>query len=282
MEGLMEVNEALNKLYITKTSPVKNKPGQWDSTLVEIFRAQPNLTEDDPLEPDYVKIGEYVYNYSYGAPFHAFEQDGKHYALYSRDYTATRVMSLPDCKDLGGEERDGFGFCPTGFAVPHFNYSIQKDAEQEPPPKNPRHHPDDWVVKTSGDTYGTRYLWPDDKDPRAPKEKLEAYKTALATFDREIKEWDKRHPWIEVPFNSQFGFVCGCVWGDDTSWKIQYLDLSRVSEGIITRDDRFGYIELLEGADTLASSIRMDSWSPDEPHVRIACVKHFNTTEHIK
>jgi hypothetical protein len=41
-----------------------------------------------------------------------------------------------------------------------------------------------------------------------------------------------------------FGFVAGCVWGDDGFDKVQFLDLSRIREGIITRDDRFGYFEL--------------------------------------
>jgi hypothetical protein len=41
--------------------------------------------------------------------------------------------------------------------------------------------------------------------------------------------------------------VAGCVWGDDTSWKVQYLDLSRARQGIVTRDDRLGYIELPAG-----------------------------------
>lgn len=44
-----------------------------------------------------------------------------------------------------------------------------------------------------------------------------------------------------------FGFVAGCIWGDDSSWKVQYLDLSEVEKGIIKREERFGYIELLEG-----------------------------------
>lgn len=44
--------------------------------------------------------------------------------------------------------------------------------------------------------------------------------------------------------NGEGGYVWGCVWGDDSSWKVQYLDLSRVSEGVITRDERFGYVEL--------------------------------------
>lgn len=41
-----------------------------------------------------------------------------------------------------------------------------------------------------------------------------------------------------------FGFVWGCVWGDDGSWKVQYLDLTGVREGTIRRDERFGYVEL--------------------------------------
>jgi hypothetical protein len=41
-----------------------------------------------------------------------------------------------------------------------------------------------------------------------------------------------------------FGFVSGCVWGDDSSWKLQYLDLSRAAEGILRREERFGYLEL--------------------------------------
>ncbi len=35
-----------------------------------------------------------------------------------------------------------------------------------------------------------------------------------------------------------FGFVWGCVWGDDSSWKVQYLDLSSVRDGVIRRDRR--------------------------------------------
>jgi hypothetical protein len=44
--------------------------------------------------------------------------------------------------------------------------------------------------------------------------------------------------------SGDFGFVWGCIWGDDGSWKIQHLDLSRVQQGIIHREERFGYVEL--------------------------------------
>ena len=46
-----------------------------------------------------------------------------------------------------------------------------------------------------------------------------------------------------------FGFVWGCIWGDDSSWKIQYLDLSNIQNGEIIRDERFGYVRLATNPD---------------------------------
>ena len=66
---------------------IENGPGCWQSTRVGVFCG------DD-------KVGEYVRNYSFKNEFFPFQQDGKWYALYSPDYTATRVLSLPDCRDL--------------------------------------------------------------------------------------------------------------------------------------------------------------------------------------
>lgn len=51
------------------------------------------------------------------------------------------------------------------------------------------------------------------------------------------------HDDYELP-KGDFGFVWGCVWGDDTSWKVQYVDLSRVQEGELRREERFGYLRL--------------------------------------
>src|SRR5262245_9428724 len=42
------------------------------------------------------------------------------YALYSSNYTATRVMKLPECRDLGGEEPSSGGFCPVELFVPRY------------------------------------------------------------------------------------------------------------------------------------------------------------------
>jgi hypothetical protein len=58
-----------------------------------------------------------------------------------------------------------------------------------------------------------------------------------------------------------YGFVWGCIWGDDSSWKVQHLDLSSVSDGVIRREERFGFLRLathkkLEATDV----IRCSSW----------------------
>jgi hypothetical protein len=57
--------------------------------------------------------------------FTPFICNGQELALYSRDYTATRIMEIPSCKDLGGEEQHGAGFCPTDFFVPYYRYVEQ-------------------------------------------------------------------------------------------------------------------------------------------------------------
>lgn len=48
---------------------------------------------------------------------------------------------------------------------------------------------------------------------------------------------------LEWP-SGEFGFVWGCVWGDDSSWKVQHLDLTEIQSGVIRRTERFGYVEL--------------------------------------
>ena len=53
--------------------------------------------------------------------------------------------------------------------------------------------------------------------------------------------WDKK--WETWP-NGTDGFVIGCYWGDDSSWKVQHLDLSEIEKGIITRSERYGYLPL--------------------------------------
>lgn len=113
--------------YVTKTEPVPNAPGTWDSLRVSIFRVVDGVEE---------KIGEYLRNYSsLFSTFHPFVQNGREFALYSRDYAATRIMSLPDCTDLGGEDRAGNGFCPTGYFVPPATAFASRPLRRTPLPR---------------------------------------------------------------------------------------------------------------------------------------------------
>jgi len=49
----------------------------------------------------------------------------------------------------------------------------------------------------------------------------------------------------------QWALYTGCVWGDDSSWKLRYIDLSRISEGVVTSEDRFGYFPLSGSLDAV-------------------------------
>jgi hypothetical protein len=82
---------------------------------------------------------------------------------------------------------------------------------------------------------------------------------------------------VAAGYAGLFGFVAGCIWGDDSSWKIQYLDLSRVSEGVLVREERFGYIAIPEGKSRLAECLSFDRYDPPEyPIVDITAETHFN------
>lgn len=189
------------------------------------------------------QLGEYTRNYaSFGeatfCPFQA--KSGRWYALYSSHYTCTRVMSLPDCKDIGGEEPHQHGFCPVDYYVP-----ILCGQEYEPNDKGPvvaNHQPDVWAHKVPYEG-GVRYYWPDDDNhPEPNEERKSAYLKAKEESRKEADVWYDGHPYVER--YAPFGFVAGCIWGDDFSWKLQFLDLSKAEGGVLSRDDRFGYVEV--------------------------------------
>jgi len=172
-------------LFSVVPTTVPTTPGCWHHLKVEIFDSETK------------KVGEYLRNYgSLYQTFYPFFHHGEAFALYSRDYTATRVMRLPSCQDVAGEERNSMGFCPVQFFVPY-------------------------------------------------------------------------DPFSEI--NGDFGFVAGCVWGDDNSWKVQFLDLSKIREGKLIRDDRFGYLELPAGV-KLADAVELF----ESNRVKLATTKSFD------
>lgn len=69
--------------------------------------------------------------------------------------------------------------------------------------------------------------------------------------------WSEDKEWP----SGDFGLVWGCVWGDDSSWKVQYLDLSEVGSGRVRREERFGYVKLASSPDRPAKEfIRCWRW----------------------
>jgi hypothetical protein len=197
------------------------KKKYWNCLQIGVYKQK-----NDDSEPE--KIGEYKRNYTsfYNTFFPFKHKNGNWYALYSPNYTATRIMELPSCEDIGGEEPDGHGFCPVDFYVPNYiydesNYITSQVNEKDLDEKD------------------------DDGNP----------------IDQE-KHWD-------------FGFVAGCVWGDDTSWKIQYLDLKDGDKGIIKRSPRFGYIWLPREM-SLKNAIEMEDFEEHGDWININSTLRFS------
>ena len=221
--------------YIAKViDKIENQPGVWNSIRVGVFRV-----EDDSE----TQIGEYVRNYpTLFRTFYHFVKDNKDFALYSPDYTATRVMELPSCLDIGGEEPDFYGFCPTDYYVPSF-------VEIE-------------TVNHTGEIYRNR------RNEPSPESLVPCEQNGYRSYPVS--------PLSYYPF----GFVSGCIWGDDSTWKIQYLDLREVEKGIIKREEKFGFISMPDNL-TLKQTIDISDYmyDPNEDdayHINIAIRKSFD------
>lgn len=183
-------------------------------------------------------IGEYIRNYrSFGIlTFCPFEHNGQWYALYSAHYTSTRVMRLHDDKI---EDWCGEEPSSTGFC-PTEIYVPQYKCEKES------------FTSESGTSDVEIYL-------------------VDSEFDDEL-EFNKIQ---EKSYYTNFGFLCGCVWGDDSSWKIRFIDLSQISAKILTITEKFGYCEMPRNL-TLKKCIDMNGWEPDQDWIKLTRSENFN------
>ena len=184
--------------YSTTTEVIDAGPGKWKTARVNIFQRVGDASQ---------LIGCYDRNHAgwCDSTFVPFVRDGRWYALYSRDYTATRIMELPSCTDIGGEEPHTHGFCPVDYYVPHEHPAV-----------------------------------------------------------------------IEAGTAGLFGFVSGCIWGDDSSWKIQYLDLSSAPSGLLVRKEAFGYVAMPLKSSRLAECISLDEYSRECPYVELTVSMLFD------
>ena len=186
-------------------------------------------------------VGEYERNYlSFFNTFFHFQRNGKDFALYSPFYTVTRIMELPSCKDIGGEEPDSWGFCPVDYFVPTY-------IEQE-------------VITEITGSHGTeersvRKTLVNNPDASELSESVIKTPFTYSKTGEECVNVTTFRPLTPLLYHP-FGFIAGCIWGDDSSWKIQYLNLSEAEKGIVKREERFGYIELPENQ-TLKEAVDM-------------------------
>lgn len=219
---------------------VERGPGIWNGLKVGVFRVLDGKEE---------RIGEYSRNYGTNFNcFHPFRRNGADFALYSPDYTCTRVLELPACRDIGGEEPESDGFCPVDYHIPSFIRQEYRSSGLKEP-----------FVQT---------IWePEETDL------VERTIEWGEPGKRETSTYRALTPRTWVPF----GFVAGCHWGDDASWKIQYLDLSKAQQGIVKRDERFGYIVLppaLSLKEAVSVRHRWDA-EDEDPYVAISIQEVF-------
>ena len=234
--------------YIAKViETIQHGPNKWETLKVGVFRSEGESEE---------QVGEYNRNYStlFNTFFHC-TYGGKDYALYSPDYTVTRIMELPSCRDIGGEEPHSAGFCPVDFFVPRFIDREYTNAEGE------KHR---YRVNEPGPEHlGSRTQKFYGLDGKTGKQ------ISVEKPDNPIG------PLVYYPF----GFVAGCIWGEDSSMKIRFLDLSEIENGVIKSDARFGYIEMPEGM-PLNQAIQMGDYRYDFTdkisYITIALQKRFD------
>ncbi len=187
-------------------------------------------------------IGEFVRNYSsFGAEtFYPFQKNGQWYALYSAQYTALRVMKLHEntIEDWAGDVDSMHGFCPVEVYVPKYNTTEESFTH-------------------AGET-----------------QIYESY-----NMDCDILELDfineTKLPNYKGTTYCDFGLICGCVWGDDTSWKIRHVDLSAIEDKVLTITEKFGYWEMPSTL-KLKQCIEMSGWEPDHNWIRLTRMENIN------
>jgi hypothetical protein len=202
---------------------VENREG-WTQTTVSVKHCLDMAHRE--LESSWQEISVYQRNYSMLKTFEPFRQlkDGVwlDYALISTKYTRLEVMDLQ-----------------TGEIIAVEPYP---KASKELAEKFPEKYVEGQDMPGQGFCPAEFFVpsWWDEYD-EADKDQSRTWPGIPDEINQNVAgeyldEWKL--------YEGNWGVYSGCVWGDDTSWKVRYVDLSRISEGIVTTDDRFGYVSL--------------------------------------
>lgn len=175
---------------------------------------------------DNALIGEYLRNYPSNASttFYPFNVNNEWYALYSPHYACTRVLKL-------------------------YNNSIEDWCGEDPVPHG--FCPVEFYVPS-------RHEY---KDPDSTE--FGKYKTDCISDYPTIADFHKDTNGVLNTSSLMFGFLSGCKWQDDYSLKLRYVDLSKISDRIITIEEKFGYAELPRRM-SLRESIAEIAYEDDE------------------
>jgi hypothetical protein len=202
-----------------------------------------------------IPIGTYKRTYpsNPSLTFYPFQIGEDWYALYSGDYTTTRVFRLYDdhIEDWCGEAPNNNGFCPVEFYVPYFQVA----------------------------DYDYCYLSDSDN-------KVEHRQQYVADNDKwfsltpKIPIWDRYSNYTFSFTYAPYGFVSGCVWGDDSSWKIRYIDLSQVPNKEVKITEKFGYFTLPDSL-SLKECVSLRYYDPKNPYITLTRSEEFDLREDV-
>lgn len=202
----MDDDKPLSERY-TYRIVERNGAKEWPRARVEVLK-------------DGAVIYTYDRNYAMLNTFHPFRQfkDGewRNYALISPRYTTYAVLDLQTLEIIATR---GYPQVPW---IKNERYDQYKNLQEKAPE----------AFEPGGWAYGKG---PDDLINGEGFCPADFY---VPVYDPYYEDGDGFQP------DGMHGFVAGCIWGDDSSWKIRHIDLSRITEGIIEEDERYGYIEL--------------------------------------
>lgn len=262
MNKILEKFEFINiRERFYETHETNNKG--WAKTHVKVFDRNSSTTEP---------IYEYDRNYSMLKTFDPFrvwddeKETWRHMALISPSYMNFEVLDLDENIIIAKK-------LPTLLSkekAESLNKSyIEKGLE---PPYTEGQNISSWNFCPSEFHVPDVYDILDDNDI---KELQEAISTK--------KDLDFWQEWMNNFINRRtFAFEAGCVWGDDWSYKVQAIDLTKILQGEVQDDDRFGYL-ILQGD---LKNIYNQNYFDDEDYISlelsVPIMFQFDRTNHKK
>lgn len=241
--------KGIRDLYKPEIS--ENREG-WTKTHVKVMRKDISTSGEEK----WTQVAEYERNYAMLKTFEPFQhlQDGlwKHYALISTRYTRLEVLDLQSGEIIAVE--------PFPKADAHYAHNSNGKVEEGDDLPGMGFCPMEFYVPDWWDEYDETYIPKKDEVTGEMKHPFKSDSYALEILD-EFKEYSGR-----------WGLYGGCIWGDDSSTKMRYVDLSRISEGVVTTDERFGYVQIPDNL-TLRESVQFNA---DEGYITLLTPIMFN------